>query len=78
MKPILFAAPQPKPGAVPSPENRPCLQRPAGFAQLSAAETWRTRQLRHSVLLHCGDGAARPMGLTQKHEDFEKALATRG
>jgi hypothetical protein len=65
-------------GTAPSPENRPCLQRPAGFARRRTAETWRTRRPRHSILLHCRDGAARAMGLTQKREEFEMAFAPPG
>jgi hypothetical protein len=30
------------------------------------------------MLLHRRDGAARPMGLTQKREKFEKVFATPG
>jgi hypothetical protein len=65
-------------GPAPLPENRPCLQRPAGSARRRTAETWQRRQPWPSALLHCRDGAARPMGLTQNREEFEKVLAPAG
>jgi hypothetical protein len=78
MKLIPIPAPRLDPGAAPSPENRPCLQRPAGLARRRTAETWRVRTPRRGTLLHRGDGAARAMGLTQKREEFEMAYAPCG